>query len=71
VAALPPLETTDRFLKFAACVYAVWYLYRAMRVYYGQGRWLTVTKFVVVGAMYTVFLSITLVATLVVSALIA
>jgi hypothetical protein len=71
VAALPPLETTDRFLKFAACVYAVWYLYRAMRVYYGQGRWLTVTKFVVVGAMYAVFLSITLVTTLVVSALIA
>jgi hypothetical protein len=71
VTALPRLETADRFLKFAACVYAVWYLYRAMRVYYRQGRWLTVTKFVVVGITYAVFLSITLVTTLVVSALIA
>jgi len=71
VETVPALRTTGGFLKFGACVYAAWYVYRAMRVYYGQRRWLTLTKFIVVGAMYTIFLSITLVATLLVSALIA
>jgi hypothetical protein len=69
VETVPALRTTGGFLKFGACVYAAWYVYRAMRVYYGQRRWLTLTKFIVVGAMYTIFLSITLVATLLVSAL--
>jgi hypothetical protein len=68
---VPALETWDRFIKFGACLYAAWYIYRAMRVYYGQGRWLTVTKFVVIGTMYSVFLSITLVTTLLISALLA
>jgi hypothetical protein len=26
------------------CLYAVWYVYRAMRLYYGQGRGLTLTR---------------------------
>jgi hypothetical protein len=71
VTALPPLRPASGLLKFGACCYAAWYVYRAMRVYYGQGRWITATKFIVVGVMYMIFLSITLVATLVVSALIA
>jgi hypothetical protein len=71
VRALPPLRPASGLLKFSACCYAAWYVYRAMRVYYGQGRWITVTKFMVVGFMYIIFLSITLVATLLVSALIA
>jgi hypothetical protein len=71
VGTVPALETSGRFIKFAACLYAAWYVYRAMRVYYGQRRWATVTKFVVVGIMYTVFLMITLVTTLIFSALTA
>jgi type IV secretory pathway VirB3-like protein len=58
-------------LKLGAGLYAPWYVYRAMRVYYGQSRWLTFTKFLVVGFAYATFLAITLVATLVVSELIA
>jgi hypothetical protein len=71
VTALPALRTTGGFLKLSACLYAAWYIYRAMRVYYGQRRWITFTKFIVVGCTYTIFLSITLVATLIVSALTA
>jgi Protein of unknown function (DUF3667) len=52
-------------------LYAIWYIYRAMRVYYGQGRLLTVTKLMVVGFAYLVGFSITLLATLIVSVLIA
>jgi Protein of unknown function (DUF3667) len=52
-------------------VYMLWYLYRAMRVYYGQGRWLTATKLVVVGMTYLVGIFITLLVTLLVSALMA
>ena len=71
VAALPALRTTGGFLKFGAFVYALWYVYRAMRVYYGQRRWITVAKFLVVGCAYMLFLTITLVATLIISALTA
>jgi hypothetical protein len=42
-----------------------------MRVYYSQGRWFTLTKYLVVGLAYAVFLAITLVATFVISALTA
>ena len=58
-------------IKFGAGLYAVWYVYRAMRVYYAQGRWLTLTKLAVVGFAYMIFLSVTLLATLVITALTA
>jgi len=67
----PGLGTIGGFLKLSACLYAVWYMYRAMRVYYGQRRWITFTKFIVVGFAYAIFLATTLVATLIVSALTA
>jgi hypothetical protein len=71
VTALPALRGTGKFLNLAAGVFAVWYVFRAMRVYYGQRRWLTFTKFVVVSVMYAIFLTITLVTTLIISALTA
>jgi hypothetical protein len=52
-------------------VYTLWYLYRAMRAYYGQGRWLTITKLMVVGMTYLIGIAITLLLTLFVSALMA
>jgi hypothetical protein len=48
-----------------------WYVYRAMRVYYEQGRWLTLAKLTVVGFTYMLGFSITLLVTLIVSVLIA
>jgi hypothetical protein len=70
-AVLPALDTPAGFARLAALIYAAWYVYRALRVYYGQGRSRTLVKLAVVGFAYVVFLSITLAATLVVSALTA
>jgi hypothetical protein len=50
-------------------LYSVWYVYRAMRVYYGQGRLLTLTKLFVVGFTYLIGLTITMAATALVSAI--
>jgi hypothetical protein len=67
----PALRPAVDVVQFGVSVYAVWYVYRSMRVYYGQGRVLTTCKLVVVGFVYFVFLSVTLVGTLLVSALTA
>lgn len=71
VNALPALKGAGGLLNLGAGLFAAWYIFRAMRVFYGQRRWITFAKFIVVGAMYTIFLTITLVATLVISALTA
>jgi hypothetical protein len=52
-------------------LYTVWYVYKAMRSYYGQGRFLTLTKLCVVGLTYMIGFSATLLATLLLSAIIA
>jgi len=41
-------------LKFAIWVYMVWYIFRAMRMYYRQSRGLTFAKYVTVGFAYIV-----------------
>jgi hypothetical protein len=51
-------------------IYSVWYVYRAMRVYYGQGRLLTFAKLCVVGFTYMIGFSVTLFVTFLFSALI-
>jgi hypothetical protein len=38
----------------AATLYIVWYVYRSMRVVYGQGRWLTLGKLVLLSFFYLV-----------------
>jgi hypothetical protein len=55
----------------AAACYAVWYVYRAMRRYYGNRRALTLAKLAVVGIAYQIFLAIMVGATLLLSALAA
>jgi Protein of unknown function (DUF3667) len=50
-------------------LYSVWYVYRAMRVYYEQGRLLTLTKLLVVGFFYLVGFAITMGVTAIVSAI--
>jgi hypothetical protein len=52
-------------------LYSVWYVYKAMRAYYGQGRFLTLTKLGVVGFTYMIGFSITLLTTLLLSVIIA
>jgi hypothetical protein len=52
-------------------LYSVWYVYRAMRVYYGQGRLLTFIKLCAVGFSYLIGIALTLAATALLSLLIA
>jgi Protein of unknown function (DUF3667) len=68
---LPAARITGGLLTVCVCAYALWYIYRAMRVYYLQRRWPTVAKLIVVGFAYTTFLTTTLLATLFFSALFA
>ena len=68
---VPALKASASWLGFAVLCYAVWYVYRSLRRYYGQGRWLTLVKLTIVGFAYLAFLGITLVGTLLVSALVA
>ena len=68
---LPFLTHVAPYLKFAGLLYCIWYVYRAMRVYYGQGRWLTLSKISVIAFSYMIFLSITFFATAIIVALIA
>jgi len=58
-------------VAFAAWAYATWYVYRALRVTYGQGRALTLAKFLALGVAYLAFLSVTLLGTVAVSAAMA
>jgi len=44
-------------------LYSVWYVYRAMRVFYGQGRLLTWAKLFVIGVTYLFGFSLTVAAT--------
>jgi hypothetical protein len=68
---VPLLKVPSELLDIAAFLYAVCYVYQAMRRYYGQNRWWTITKLWVVGTAYVLFLTITLLVTLVVSAITA
>ncbi|MFO1456133.1 MAG: DUF3667 domain-containing protein [Steroidobacteraceae bacterium] len=64
-AALLPGST---LLALAALVYYAWYLQRALRTVYGQGRALTLFKFATLGVVYLALGLVMLVATVVVSA---
>ncbi len=52
-------------------LYSVWYVYRAMRVFYGQGRLLTFAKLFVIGVVYLFGFSLTLGATALLSVIYA
>jgi hypothetical protein len=56
-------------LKFAAWLYMVWYLFRAMRVVYGQGRGLTVAKYLTLGFAYVIAAFVVLLLTALYSAM--
>jgi hypothetical protein len=48
-ALLPPLAP---WVLFALWLYIPWYLYRSLRVVYGQGRWLTISKLLLLSFFY-------------------
>ncbi len=52
-------------------LYSFWYIYRAMRVYYGQGRLLTFGKLCVIGFAYLIGFAFTMAATGLLSLMIA
>jgi Protein of unknown function (DUF3667) len=56
-------------LGFAIFVYFAWYMYRSMRVVYGQGRALTLSKLALLAFFYLVFASLMLAATSIYSVL--
>lgn len=54
------LDGLGKFLTFVLVFYVPYYLYRAMRNVYGQGRIVTLIKYCMLGVGYVVFLAITL-----------
>ena len=56
-------------LGLAMLLYFTWYMYRSMRVVYGQGRALTVSKLMLLAFFYLVFASLLLAATSIYSVL--
>jgi hypothetical protein len=68
---VPPLEVVVPLLGLATCGYAAWYVWRAMRVHYGNGRASTLAKFAVIAFCYVIFLAVSVVGTALVSAVTA
>jgi Protein of unknown function (DUF3667) len=71
IATLLGWKASGKWVIVLITLYMIWYVYRAMRLYYGQGRMLTLTKLGVVGFAYLLGFSITLLFTLVLSAIFA
>lgn len=64
-----PLFKFFGFLEFLLLVYLPYYVYRSMRVVYGEGRLKTPLKFTALAAIYFVLLAVTIFAGLVYTAL--
>jgi hypothetical protein len=63
------LKSAENFLIFVLLFYVPYYLYRAMRRVYGQGRIMTLLKYSTLGIGYLVFMTLTLVGLLFYTAL--
>ena len=61
----PAVSPVTTVLRLAILCYGVWYVYRSMRRFYGQGRWLTIAKLGAVSIAYLTFLGITMLSTFV------
>ncbi len=66
---LAPVTQRLPVLKFAIFLYFVWYMYRSMRVFYQQGRALTVSKLMLLSFFYLVFAALMIALTSVYSAI--
>jgi hypothetical protein len=70
VASMPALELLASVLGFALALYVPWYLYKSMRVTYGQSRLMTFAKFSTLSLVYITFASLVTAFTLVYSVVI-
>jgi hypothetical protein len=66
---LPQLRALATAGIWAIGVYSPWYVWRAMRRYYGQGQLLTLAKFALLGVAYLACLVLTLLGATLVSLL--
>jgi Protein of unknown function (DUF3667) len=48
-------QVLESWLTFAVLAYLAWYMFRSLRVVYGQGRWLTFAKLALLSFFYLVF----------------
>lgn len=71
IAAWLAWKTFGEWVIAIISLYSVWYVYRAMRVFYGQRRLLSLAKLLVIGFIYLLGFSFTLAATALVSAIMA
>lgn len=55
-----PLFGLFGFLEFLLFLYLPYYVYRSMRVVYGDGRWRTILKLAAIGTIYLVLLGVTM-----------
>jgi len=69
LARVPFLDPLIEWLGTAVTFYAVWYIYRAMRNVYGQGRGLTFVKYFTLGFTYVVISVVMLLLTVIYSAM--
>jgi hypothetical protein len=54
-------DVVESIAGFGLCVYVPYYLYRAMRRVYGQGRAVTLVKYTLLGIGYLLFMTLTIV----------
>jgi hypothetical protein len=47
-------DSASAFVDLTVMLYIFWYVFRSMRVVYGQGRWLTLGKFALLSFFYVV-----------------
>jgi uncharacterized protein DUF3667 len=66
---IPVIGSQLGLLEAAVSFYVVWYIFRAMRVYYGQSRWMTFGKYVVIGFAYFMTSAVVLAGTVIFSTL--
>jgi hypothetical protein len=64
-----PLDAVQGIFAFVLFVYVPWYLYRAMRRVYGQGRVVTLLKYSLLGLGYLFFMTLTAVSLVLYTAL--
>jgi len=60
-----PLAGVLGIVNFLLFVYLFWYVYKSMRVVYGEGRFKTILKYFTIGTLYMVLLGLTMLAGLV------
>jgi hypothetical protein len=68
---VPGLGIASSVAAFAMTFWVPWYIWRAMRVHYGNGRLLTFAKYATIFVLYVTFLMTTLLGTAAVTALAA